>query len=137
VDAPGYSGWLNPEDGLSQWISPLNDSYSPGGWYVYRTAFPIPAGSSPYVLIVEGRVLADDYATAIFLENPAGHSLGCRLAAIPASLTWTAWSPFVIETIVTPGTDAYLYFLVYNQGNGGPNPTGLRVEFTTAYVTAS
>jgi len=137
VDTPGSSDWLNPDDGLSQWISPLNDVKSNGGWYIYRTVFPIPPGSGPYVLVVEGQVLADDYTTAIFLENPAGYAPGCQPASIPAPLPllWTTWYPFGIETTVMPGTYAYLYFLVYNQGYEGPDATGLRVEFKTAYVT--
>jgi hypothetical protein len=126
-------GWLNTNDGVSQWVTPL-DVVSPGGWYVYRTAFQIPAGTGTYLLTVEGRVLADDDAQAVFMENPAGSALGCRVVALPPPLTWTTWSPFGFVTPVTPGTYAYLYFVVY-EGGGVPNPTGLRVEFMTASVT--
>lgn len=147
VDAPAQ-GWFNPNDGLSQWITPQSDANTAGGWYVYRTTLPIPPnapGAAKYVLTVTGQLLADDELPAIFLENPAGDLPNCKLLALPALSTILggsgseyAWNHFRIVETVVPNTSAYLYFLVYNisfpAGESG-NYTGFRVEFTSAYFT--
>jgi hypothetical protein len=140
VDAP-WSAWFNPNDGLSQWIGPESDGpYTAGGWYVYRTAFPvppIPPGDGNYILTVTGQVLADDHAVGIELENPASGQV-CKPVALTNLAGYSAWTPFSFAAAVVPNTGAYLYFLVYNiefaPGQYG-NATGLRVEFTAAYFT--
>jgi hypothetical protein len=64
VDTP-WSAWLNPSDGLSQWITP--EAIAPtaaSGWYVYRTPVSVPTvtpGYDYYLLKVAGRLLADNY----------------------------------------------------------------------------
>jgi hypothetical protein len=104
VDAP-TSVWLNPDDGLSQWITPeAIGSATAGGWYIYRTALPIPpveCGQTKYTLTVAGHLLSDDQAMAVFLDNPASDR-----------------------------RKAYLYFLVYNNNE---SPTGLRLKSSSAY----
>jgi hypothetical protein len=146
VDAPP-SYWLNPDDGLSQWISPQNDGYSMGGWFIYRTAFPVPPikpGHDRYLLTVAGNVMGDDVVAAIFLRNPV---FGCVPVSLPSLSpivgsesrfnVYTAWNPFDFAAVATPDTMAYLYFLVYNlqMPDGEANGTGFRVEFTSAYFT--
>jgi hypothetical protein len=145
VDTP-TSGWFNPDDGLSQLISPKADGpNTTGGWYIYATTLPIPqvsTGYTKYVLTVTGKLMADDVAGPIFLENSA---IGCRVMAIPSLSPvvgsnfegWTAWNPFHFETTVAPNTTAYLYFLVYNLQfpPGVGNGTGFRLEFTSADLT--
>ncbi|MGA2579122.1 MAG: hypothetical protein ABSH24_24180 [Bryobacteraceae bacterium] len=136
VDAP-WSTWLNPDDGRSQYIMPLAVE-EVGGWYVYRTAFPIPPSATNYVLTVAGQVLVDDDVLAIVLENPAGYAPSCRTVSAQTSVgsaAWTAWHSFNFSALVVPGTYAYLYFIDYNLGGNVPNATGLRVEFTEAYFT--
>jgi hypothetical protein len=143
VDAT-YSGWFNPNDGLSQWITPEVDEPSAGGWYIYRTAFPIPPISSPstyYVLTVTGGVMGDNTTVAIYLENPSTDQLSCKPVAMPAPEAgsggsgWAAWNPFSFASKIVPNTSAYVYVLVYNQEASNGNATGLRVEFTSAYFT--
>jgi hypothetical protein len=64
VDTP-WSAWLNPSDGLSQWITP--EAIAPtaaSGWYVYRTPVSVPTVTPRYdyyLLKVAGRLLADNY----------------------------------------------------------------------------
>jgi hypothetical protein len=137
VDAPWLS-WLNPDDGISQWISPeVEGPVAPGGWYVYRTTVPTPPaslGHSAYQLTVSGQFLVDNDVAFIYMEDPAqSHSI-CGLVARPGSPTqdW-AWNPFNFTATVLADTHAYLYFVVYNGQQSYGNPTGLRIEFTTAY----
>lgn len=140
VDAP-WPTWFNPDDGLSQWVSPEADApYTTGGWYIYRTAFlipPIATSGGGYILNVTGQVLADDYAVAIFLENPASDQV-CKPVASANRAGFSAWNSFNFAAAVAPETVARVYFLVYNvefaPGEYG-NATGLRVEFTSAYFT--
>ena len=140
MDAP-VSVWFNPNDGLSQWITPLVDNVTAGGWYVYRTPVPVPPatpGYKGYLLTVGGRLMNDDYAGGVFL----GYERSCTWVALP-SLTTTnnqaadnAWNTFGFVVPAAPGTEPYLYFLVYNiEIAGNSNDQGLRVEFTTAYFT--
>jgi hypothetical protein len=143
VDAT-YSGWFNPNDGLSQWITREVDEPSAGGWYIYRTAFPVPPISSPstyYVLTVTGGLMGDNTTVAIYLENPSTDRLRCKAVALPAPEAgsggsgWAAWNPFSFASKIVPNTSAYVYVLVYNQEASNGNATGLRVEFTSAYFT--
>ncbi|MGO4881245.1 MAG: hypothetical protein ACLP59_10525 [Bryobacteraceae bacterium] len=47
VDAP-WPTWLNPYDSISQWITPQTiGPETAGGWYIYRTAVPIPPIQPP------------------------------------------------------------------------------------------
>jgi hypothetical protein len=148
IDAPA-NGWFDPKDGLSQWITPLSDANTTGGWYIYRTAFPIPSiasGSTKYVLTVTGQLMADDELSAIILErtleNSAQHCSGLALpslTSVPGEAgAQYAWNNFHFAATVLPNTSAYLYFILYNipfpNGNTG-NYTGLRVEFTSANLT--
>lgn len=138
VDAP-WSGWFNPDDGLSQYITPYAEGpVAAGGWYIYRTAFPIPpipSGGAYYVLTVAGQVLVDNHLVAIVAEDPADDPHGCGVVATPTGTYDTSWTTFNFSAPVAPDTRAYLYFVTYNQEQSYGNPTGLRVEFTSAYFT--
>jgi hypothetical protein len=137
VDAP-WPTWFNPDDGLSQWITPLAE-LAAGGWYIYRTALRIPPirpRGAKYVLTVAGQALVDDDLAAIVIEDPAGYTPYCRLVAVPLiGSGWTAWHPFNFSVPVIPNTDAFLYFITYNDEQSGGSAAGLRVEFTSAYFT--
>ena len=107
-----------------------------GGWYVYATAFPIPPvrpGSSKHILTVTGQILVDNNMLDIYLENPAGDPTSCRPVGIPAITEFSTWNSFRFVTPVIPDTHGYLYFVVHNGEQSIGNPTGLRVEFTSAY----
>jgi hypothetical protein len=145
VDAPWFN-WFNPNDGVSQWITPEVEEPSAGGWYTYRTAFQIPtiASGSTYALRVSGQVMGDDSAVAIYIENPASDARTCRTVALPAPESGTgqalgygfaAWNPFSFAATVVPDTSAYLYVLVYNKESSNGNATGLRLEFTSGTLT--
>ena len=139
---------FNPADGISEWISPLSEQPSVGGWYVYRTAVPTPAasGGGKYLFTVTGHLLADDQVPVIAIENPAGDILGCKIVAAP-SLTNTPatttgavsfkWDPFEFAKTVKANSELYIYVVVFNVGNpdDSENATHLRVEFTSAYFT--
>jgi hypothetical protein len=132
VDQPD-SDWV-PNDSVSQFIMP-DAVTSPAGWYVYRTAIPVPAaepGATYYILNVAGRILVDDFAIGIFFNDSAA-AAGCKTVALPppASSGWTSWHPIKFSAPVTPGTIAHLYFVDFNNGTT-PNPTALRAEFTSA-----
>ena len=138
VDAP-WPAWFNPDDGLSQWITPQADGpVDAGGWYIYRTTIPIPPlgpGHSAYLLSVAGQLIVDDYSYAIVLEDPAGSPLTCRTVSTVELSGHSAWSNFGFDALVAPNTVAYLYFVTYNIEQDYENPTGLRLEFTSASFT--
>jgi hypothetical protein len=140
VDTP-FINWL-PENAstLSEWITPY-DGESPRkpGWYVYRTAFPVPpvlpGGAAPTSVKINGQLSSDNTMYAIYLESPAGSS-SCSLVAGQAfpvnppgadSSDYQQWWPFSFSNAldIAPDAVAYLYFVVLNDNNA----TGLRVEF--------
>jgi hypothetical protein len=70
---------------------------------------------------------------AVFLDNPASDRRSCWLVSIPDPFPlFNTWNSFSFQTAVAPDSNAYLYFVVYNNNE---SPTGLRVEFTSAYFT--
>lgn len=145
VDTPNGSWLPDSASTASEWITPFDgEANLPNGWYVYRTSFPVPAtlpgGGLPTGLAIHGQLASDNSTMGIYLENPA-HGASCALMAgrsfpvnpigMPEFQQW--WDFNVVNSLaITPGTDAYLYFLVANpfdKDTGGPTPTGLRVEF--------
>ena len=132
--------WLNPNDGLSQWIEPIGGGYDAPGWYVYRTTFPVPPVDIGYLSIflgVNGQVLSDNNDVAIFVQSPAAYGGSCReVAAVPRS-EFTSWSQFHFATPVAPNSRSYLYVVIANQpGNNGGNPSGLRIEWNAPYFVS-
>jgi hypothetical protein len=133
IDAP-QGNWITPDPGLSQWITPGVASNDPAGWYIYRTPVPVPVatpGFAHYALTVIGGVATDNDTRGIAL----GNGRKCPLLSIPAFQGQGLWSEFSFEALVTPGTQPYLYFLAYNVPANVANPTGVVVEFTSAYFT--
>jgi hypothetical protein len=136
----------NDVSAASEWITPYDGEGSPpAGWYVYRTAFPVPSvlsdGAVPTLITINGQLASDNPTYAIYLENPA-HSGKCSLVSgqpFPVNRRgigtgdFEQWWPFSFTNAfaITPGTGASLYFVVENafENNDPPSPTGLRVEF--------
>lgn len=137
IDAP-WPSWI-PNDGTSQWITPeVIAPSAPGGWYMYRTVFTIPpiqSGDTRYVLSVAGQLLVDNDVAAIFVESPAGYNTGCRAVSKTIFAGFQACNTFSFATTVLPHSRAFLYVAVYNAEPAPENPTGLRVEFTSANLT--
>jgi hypothetical protein len=140
VDAP-WINWLpDSYSTVSEWITPYDgENPQPPGWYVYRTAFPVPAvlpsGVAPTGVSVNGQLASDNTTYTIYLESPAG-SANCSVVAgqaIPVNppgagfSDFEQWWPFSFTnpSDIAPGADAYLYFVVRNANNA----TGIRVEF--------
>lgn len=105
VDAP-WPNWFNPDDGLSQWITPeVEGPVAAGGWYIYRTAFRVPPklpNYSGYVLNVSGQGMVDDHSVAIAMENPAGQPGSCSLVSQTEFSGDTAWIPISFSARVSP-----------------------------------
>jgi hypothetical protein len=98
---------------------------------------PAPAGTTNYVLTVAGQVVVDNDVLAIVRYGLIGKSPTCKPVSEGTAVGydgWTIWQPFSFSAQVEPGTNNYLYFVVYNDSTVA-NPTGLRVEFTSAYFT--
>jgi hypothetical protein len=141
VDTPEVNWLPNSVSTASEWTTPYDgEGNQPQGWYVYRTAFPVPLilsdGSVPTGLTINGQLASDNTTFAIYLESPA-HSGRCSLVSgqpfpVNPDNSFQQWWPFNFSNSdpITPGADAYLYFVVQNApSNGYPNATGLRVEF--------
>lgn len=145
VDTP-LSTWLpNSSSTASEWITPYDgEGNRPAGWYVYKTAFYVPfvlpSGAVPTGLRVNGQLASDNETYTIYLESPANNPRKCAVVSGPVNseTSFPVWTPFSFTNshAITPGADAYLYFVVQNQpcpvGCGGPgdaSATGLRVEF--------
>jgi hypothetical protein len=150
VDTPSGS-WYNPNDALSQWISPEVEEQAAGGWYVYRTTLQIPAPASrsgEFLLIIKGNVLGDDIVSGIILAKAKATVSSCTgPTALPSPTPvptdglrggWYSWIPFELVSTVTANTSVNLYVMVFNtqspSGQTG-NYTGLRIEFTSATLT--
>lgn len=132
------SAWYDPLDEISQWIEPLGGGSTPAGWYIYRARFFVPPASSGYhyIFFVDGVLMADNEAVAIYLEDRAGSTKTCgKVAAFTTMNQQYAWNQFQFAALAAPDADAYLYFVVYNQYSSTPteNPTGFRVEFVSPY----
>ncbi|HUE20908.1 MAG TPA: hypothetical protein VMQ86_04460 [Bryobacteraceae bacterium] len=90
VDAP-WPAWFDPDDGLSQWITPqVEGPVAPGGWYICRAAFLIPPIWT------------------------AGGDQACKVVAATNRAGFSAWQAFSFAAVVAPETVARVYFPVYN-----------------------
>ncbi len=138
VSAISSTAWLNPDDGKSQWIEPVGGPSNLPGWYIYVTAFAVPAafdGSGDYTLNVSGKFLADDSPDIVYVSSYSGGSSTCgSIGSFSSATPWTAWTPFQGAATVAGSSIGFLYFVVHNTGPD-LNPTGLRVEFTSTYFT--
>ena len=136
VDTPEYAWLPNGASKYSEWITVFDgESTQLPGWYLYRTKFPVPSslpnGDVPRNVRINGQLASDNTAYAIYLESPA-NSGDCALVSGQAfPVNFEHWWPFSFSNAleISPGAEAYLYFLVHNAGGSGLDPTGLRVEF--------
>lgn len=151
VDTPllqqPIDSWLpNDVSTASEWITPFDgEGNQPQGWFIYRTNFRVPlvlpSGIAPKGFVIHGRIASDNQTYAFALTG-LKYSDSCALVeGLPAPINpaqygaWTNFS-FTNPTAIIPGSDVFLYALVYNaRSTGDPNATGLRVEFfdTSAY----
>jgi hypothetical protein len=149
VDIPlSNPPWLaNSASSASEWITP-EDGENPigSGMFVYRTRFPVaaklPNGNAPTGLTISGQLASDNATFGIYLESPA-NSGRCSLVSgqtFPVNPSggsfddFQQWWPFTFSNPapISPGDDAYLYFVVqnaYDSVDDGASATGLRVEF--------
>jgi hypothetical protein len=137
VDTPSNAWMPNSASTASEWITPYDgEGNQPQGWYVYATAFPVPAvllnGGVPTGLAVLGQLAVDNFVYGIYLESPA-FSDRCELVSgqqFPIG-SFTAWTNFAFNNRfeLTAGEEAILFFVVENAPGSSFNPTGLRVEF--------
>jgi hypothetical protein len=127
ADGFPFPNWTNvdlsPTSG-STWIRPSNaGDVDPAGQYTYATTFSL-TGFVLSSVDIRGQ-FATDNSGAIYVNS---------LANAPIA-TWAAhgsWSPtFVIPVSQLLSGLNTIYFVVENLADGA-NPTGLRVEFTTA-----
>jgi hypothetical protein len=136
-----WPNWYNPDDGLSQWISPLGGGTTPPGWYVYASYFLVPSaldGYPNYELKMSGQFMADNQMAYIYVADFSAGEVSCgQIEAYPSN-GFSSWTPFTASTPVRPSSVGYVYFIVlndYSSSNTG-NPTGLRVEFQSTYFRA-
>ena len=95
-----------------------------GGTYIYQTIFDL-TGLNPLTAILNG-LFATDNSSEIFLNGVStGITTGLE--------QFQAFTPFTIDKGFISGINT-LEFRVFNQTN---TPTGLRVEFVNATVTAA
>jgi hypothetical protein len=143
VDTPNTRWLANSVSSASQWIAPFDgENNLPAGPYVYRTQVYIPAllpgGLVPSGLTINGQLASDNGTVGIYLESPAHSALCSKVIgqSYPVnpmnSSGYTQWWDFSFSNSlpISPGTDAFIYFVADNQVNSnGQSPTGLRVEF--------
>ena len=136
VNAPDPA-WYNPDDSLSQWISPIGGTSTPAGWYIYVTKFLVPPpyfDNTNYKLEASGRFMADNQVAAIYVSDAKDGLVTCGPVATYSSNGFQSWTPFAVSANVVPSSTGYMYFVVLNQyGTPNENPTGLRVEFQSSY----
>ena len=131
TDDTGYPfpPWL-ANSGTSRWISP-QVSYTGGqsdapGTYNYVTTFDL-TGLDPGTAVIDFIVAVDNLLTNVLINgNPTG-------------ITYASLTPFsgtnTISTNFIAGVNT-LEFQTTNTPFGGGNPSGLRVEFTSATADA-
>ncbi len=116
--------WL-ANNSTSRWIGPANNPSSPNdpaGTYTYTTTFDLTGYVASSALII-GRWATDNQGSNILINT---FSTGQTAAG------FTGWTSFSIDpTKLVSGLNT-LTFVVLNGVQSSGNPTGLRVEFTTA-----
>jgi uncharacterized protein (TIGR03437 family) len=125
VGIPAFSWITNAASPVSKWISPRADGGNNSvGNYTYRTTFDL-TGLNPATASITGRYAVDNSA----LIQLNGVQVGPAVSD-PGFLNWNA---FTINSGFVAGINT-LDFVVTNTdcGTCSVNPTGLRVEFTSA-----
>jgi hypothetical protein len=83
-------------------------------------------------MTIGGRLLGDDENASIYVQDPAGRESGCRpITILGTKERYNTWIRFNFAAMVVPDSVANMYFVVFN---AFASPTGLRVEFPSAYL---
>ena len=104
--------WIANSD-RSRWVGPFDDANALGGDYYYQLLLDL-TGYDPATAYLAGRWATDD-GGMLFLN---GADTGVR------SSSFTEYTEFEIRSGFVTGTNV----LEFRLNNGGPNPTGLRVD---------
>jgi hypothetical protein len=118
------TGWPFPNwilnNATSKWIGPRRDAgaSNPGGVYIYRTTFTLPAGAG--VATINGRWLTDNGAVIRLNGNLTTH--------VTPHNGFNFWTPFTINAGFVPGLNTLDFVVTNLLGSTGGTPTGLRVE---------
>ena len=120
--------WL-ANNSTSRWIGPANNPSSPNdpaGIYTYTTTFDLTGYVASSALII-GQWATDNSGWDILINNQGtGQSAS----------SFTGWTSFSIDPAKLVNGLNTLTFVVLNLDQATGNPTGLRVEFTTATASA-
>jgi hypothetical protein len=115
----------------SMWISPhANENDYSGGFtdaegdYTYRTTFDL-TGYDPNTAVLRGQLTGDNSLTDVLLN---GQDTGI---SDPNQTLFTTWHPFTLSSGFQSGSNT-LDFVIHNIAGTQHNPTGFRVEFTSA-----
>jgi hypothetical protein len=111
--------WLG-DNTASAWIAPTVDTNGPEGNYVYQTTFNAAAGG--LYLQIQGNMASDNDVIDILLNGVS--------VATPSGVGFGGFTPFDITGLSVAGVNT-LAFVVSNFAPSN-NPTGFRVEFTSA-----
>jgi uncharacterized protein (TIGR03437 family) len=129
VGIPGFNWITNAASPVSKWISPRADGGNNSvGNYTYRTTFDL-TGLNPATALITGRYAVDNSGLIKLNDNQVQPAV-----SDPGFLNWNA---FTINSGFVAGVNT-LDFVVTNTdcGSCSSNPTGLRVEFTSASASA-
>lgn len=115
--------WVG-DDSLSAWIGPngSNDLNGPYGDYIYRTTFDLPG---PGTVAITGQWSADNSGLNILVNNAVTGNTASE---------FTSWYSFTISDATGVQGANTLDFVVHNDSPTS-NPTGLRVEISSAQFT--
>ena len=113
---------------MSRWIGPNTDAKldGPPGLYKYETTF---LASGTGTVDIYGRWTTDNEGFNILLDGAPidGPPPLILRGTDPGPYSFESWHDFVILGV---GVGAHtLDFIVQNDEDGNPNPTGVRVEF--------
>jgi hypothetical protein len=115
---------------VSQWIAPVPNAgiYGcPGGLYIYTNKFVLPLGADASTASISGRWAADDGGSIIF----NGTGLPPATWISPGPYGCNHWTPFTISGNFLPYPNVNT--ILFSVFNSAPGPTGLRVEYTSAF----
>jgi hypothetical protein len=130
--------WLG-DNTLSAWIGPNNakDLTGPPGLYDYRTTFTLPANADLASVKITGQWAGDNDLIQILINGVVSPQPNLPFIdpqfSEPRPLD--SFSPFTLAGGFLPGLNT-LDFIVNNQPGPIDNPTGVRVEFTSATFLA-
>ena len=107
--------WVVGDPTKSRWIGVNANTAGPPGNYTYRTTFDL-TGFNPATASLSGLMATDD----------AGISIQLNGTTVNVNSGFSALTPFSFTTGFVTGVNTLEFRL--NNGGGGPNATGLRVE---------